>query len=167
VRRLLDEAKFVSFDINYRAALWSPDEARTFAESVLPQVRYLFLGQSEAKTVFQRNESPEAILEALAHIAPRATIALLQGHEGSTVLDGGRLWMPSVRHAVQMIDPIGAGDAYVAGFLWATLRGQNMQDAVNAAATVAALKCSMWGDIAVISERDVVDVLGGGPDVRR
>ena len=70
-------------------------------------------------------------------------------------------------HAVQVVDPIGAGDAYVAGFLWATLQGRSLQDTVDTAAAVAALKCSTWGDIALVSPRDVEDVLAGGPDVRR
>ena len=66
-----------------------------------------------------------------------------------------------------MIDPIGAGDAYAAGFLWAMLRGRDIQEAVNAGTAVAAIKCSTWGDIALVSPQDVADVLAGGPDVRR
>jgi 2-dehydro-3-deoxygluconokinase len=167
VRRLLDEAPAVSFDVNYRAALWSPDEARTFVESVLPRVHYFFLGQAEANTVFRQEGPPEATVEVLSRLAPKATITLLQGQDGCTVLDAGRIWRPGVRHTVQVVDPIGAGDAYVAGFLWATLRGRSTQQAVDVGATVGALKCSTWGDIALISERDVTDVLLGGADVRR
>src|SRR6267143_1891852 len=167
VERILAEAAAVSFDINYRAALWAPAEARAFAESVLPRAQYIFLGSGEAQTVFGLDGSAEDILDVLARRAPKATIALLQGAVGSTVLDGGRVWRPTIRHAVQMVDPIGAGDAYVAGYLWATLGGRGSQEAVNIAATVAALKCSTWGDVALISPRDVEDALGGGPDVRR
>src|SRR6185503_8674819 len=87
VRRLLDEAPAVSFDVNYRAALWSPDEARTFVESVLPRVHYFFLGQAEANTVFRQEGPPEATVEVLSRLAPKATITLLQGQDGCTVLD--------------------------------------------------------------------------------
>lgn len=167
VRRLLEEAKTVSFDLNYRATLWSPEEAHAFTESVLPNVRYFFLGQAEAQTVFRKNGSAEATVEMLANVAPKATIALLQGQDGCIVYDAGRLLKPSIRHSVHVVDPIGAGDAYVAGFLWATLRGRAIQDAVDAASTVAALKCSIWGDIALVTERDVAEALAGGPDVRR
>jgi 2-dehydro-3-deoxygluconokinase len=167
VRRLLEEAAVVSFDMNYRAALWSAEEARAFAESVLPHVRYFFVGQTEAQTVFRQHGPPEATLQNLTRLAPKATVALLQGHEGSTVLEAGRLWRPRVRHAVHVVDPIGAGDAYVAGYLWATLQGRGTQEAIDVAATVAALKCSTWGDIALITEHDVADALAGGPDVRR
>jgi 2-dehydro-3-deoxygluconokinase len=167
VARLVREAAAVSFDLNYRAALWSPAEARSFAETILPHVRYLFVGQGEARTVFGLAGSAEQTVDALARLAPKATVSVLQGEDGSTVLDGGRLWRPTRRHTVQLIDPVGAGDAFVAGFLWATLGGRPPQEAVDAGTVVAALKCSTWGDIALVSPQDVEDVVAGGPDVRR
>jgi 2-dehydro-3-deoxygluconokinase len=167
VERALAEATTVSFDINYRATLWSAAEARAFLEPVLARVRYLFIGQSEAQTLFGLAGPPEQTLDALARLAPKATISVQRGEEGSIVLDGGRLFRPTRRVAVQMVDPIGAGDAYAAGFLWATLSGRDLQEAIDAGTAVAAIKCSTWGDIALVSPRDVADVLAGGPDVRR
>ena len=167
VERALAEAASVSFDVNYRATLWSPAEARAFLEPVLARVRYLFIGQSEAQTLFGLGGAPEQVLGVLARLAPKATISLQRGEEGSTVLAGDRILRPTRRHVVQMVDPIGAGDAYAAGFLWATLRGSDLQEAVDAGTAVAAIKCSMWGDIALVSPRDVADILAGGPDVRR
>ena len=60
-----------------------------------------------------------------------------------------------------------AGDAYVAGFLWSMLSERPIQEAVDIADVVAGLKCSTWGDIAIIDRRDVEDALAGGPGVRR
>jgi 2-dehydro-3-deoxygluconokinase len=165
--RALREAQAVSFDVNYRATLWSPEEARAFVAGVLPAVRYLFLGQAEARTLFGLTGSPAHTVEALSRLAPGATVSLLRGEDGSLTLDRGRLWEPSARRPVTMVDPIGAGDAYVAGFLWAALGGQAPQAAVDAGSAVAALKCSTWGDIALIDPADVADLLGGGPEVRR
>jgi 2-dehydro-3-deoxygluconokinase len=167
VRRAVHEAAEVSFDLNYRAALWSPADARTFALSILPHVRYFFVGEREAATVFEESGPPEATLRKLSAAAPKATIALLRGADGSTVLHRGEIRQPKVHYQVKVIDPIGAGDAYVAGYLWAALRGRTEQETLDIAATVAALKCSTWGDIAVIRERDILDALAGGPDVRR
>jgi 2-dehydro-3-deoxygluconokinase len=133
----------------------------------LPRARYIFLGRREAVTVLKLDGTPDAILEELSRRAPRAVIALLEGAEGSAVLDGGRVWRPTINHTVDVVDPIGAGDAYVGGYLWATLRGKSPQEAVNIAATVAALKCSTWGDIALVTASEVEDTLAGGPDVRR
>ena len=167
VRRAIDEATVLSFDVNYRTALWTPADARRFIEPILPRARHLFMGEEEAATVFGLTGGPEATLEALARWAPEATIALLRGADGSLVRDGDRLYAPTRRPAVHVVDPIGAGDAYAAGFLWATLRKRATQEAVDTADVVAGLKCSTWGDIAVIGIRDVEDALAGGPGVRR
>jgi len=167
VERALREAAAVSFDLNYRSALWPPAEARAFAESVLPVARHVFMGEAEARTVFGLSGSVDTMVDALARRAPKATIALLQGQDGSTVLADGRLWRPSRTFTVQVVDPVGAGDAYVAGFLWATLNGRGPQEAVDAGAAVAALKCSTWGDVALVDAREVADLLAGGSDIRR
>ena len=166
-RRALGEAELVSFDVNYRAKLWKPDEARDLMLGVLPQVRYLFVGADEARTIFGLEGEAAAVLSGLTRLAPKATVTLMQGEAGSTVADRARLYRPAPRHTVQVVDPIGAGDAYVAGFLWAVLQKRPLQDAVDIAATVAALKCSLWGDIALINARDVDDALGGSLAVRR
>ena len=165
--RAVAEAGELSFDLNYRATLWSPADARAFTEGVLPRTRYLFIGAEEARVVFGLDGPPHAVLAALAARAPKATIALMQGADGCTVLDGGRLFRPRRRFDVQVVDPIGAGDAYVGGFLWATLRGRTLEDAIDVGQAVAALKCSIWGDIALVSPADVDDLLSGGPSVRR
>jgi len=49
----------------------------------------------------------------------------------------------------------------------ASLGGADLAETVDTATAVAALKCSVWGDIALISARDVEEVLAGGPRVRR
>jgi|ERR1051326_7515790 2-dehydro-3-deoxygluconokinase len=167
MERAIAEAGDLSFDVNYRATLWSPEDARTFAMQVLPRTRYLFIGAEEARTVFGLDGPADAVLGALAHFAPKAVIALMQGADGCTVLDGGRLLRPRRRYEVQVVDPIGAGDAYVGGFLWAVLRGRTVEDAIDAGQAVAALKCSIWGDIALVTPRDVDELLAGGPSVRR
>ena len=167
VRRAMREAPAFSFDVNYRASLWSPADARRFLDAVLPDVRYLFLGEAEARTVFNLTGTTEQTLEALARLAPRATVSLQLGEAGAAVLDGSRLYRPRHVPAVQVVDSIGAGDAYVAGFLWAVLQKRELQEAVDVGTAVGALKCSMWGDIALVTPRDVEEVLAGGPDVRR
>jgi 2-dehydro-3-deoxygluconokinase len=165
--RALVEASTLSFDLNYRAALWSPAEARAFALCVLPQARYVFAGLEEARMVFELEGPAERVIEALARYAEKATVSVLMGDEGSLTLDRGHLVRPQRRFRVDVVDPVGAGDAFVAGFLWASLRGRDIQETVETAAAVAALKCSTWGDIALVRPEDVEDVLAGGPGVRR
>src|SRR5262245_28871433 len=165
--RILHDAPAVSFDVNFRATLWSPAEARAWLSRAIPIVRYLFVGLDEARIVFEFDGEPESVIERLANLAPGATVTLLMGEAGSLTLDKGCLVRPSHLPSVQVVDPVGAGDAYVAGFLWSTIRGDDLSKTVDTATAVAALKCSTWGDIALINERDVEETLLSGHRVRR
>ncbi len=172
VRRAIAEADGagvpVSFDVNYRSRLWSPKEARDFLAEILPRVRYLFIGADDAATVFELEGSPERVLEGLQPLAPAATIALTLGEAGSAVLTAGRIHRPSRRYLVSVVDRVGAGDAFAAGFLWATLIGRDAQQAVDAATALAALKCTIWGDVPLVSRAELEELLAtDSTEIRR
>ena len=172
VRRAIDEAAAasvpVSFDVNYRSRLWSPKEARDFLGDVLPRVRYLFIGEDDAATVFELSGPPERMLAGLRRLAPVATIALTLGEAGSAVLAGDAVVRPSRRYTVSVVDRVGAGDAYAAGFLWATLIGRGAQQAVDAASALAALKCTIWGDVPLVTRTELEELLAtDSTEIRR
>jgi len=172
VRRAIDEAGAagvpVSFDVNYRSRLWSPAAAREFLALILPRLDYLFIGSGDARTVFELSGCPESVLGGLSRLAPKATIALTLGEAGSAVLGGGQVWRPRRRPVVTVVDLLGAGDAYAAGFLWARLCGRSLQDATDAAAALAALKCTIWGDVPVVTRAELDEVLASDDaEIRR
>jgi len=172
VRRAFREATAagvpVSFDVNYRARLWTPKQARDFLTEILPGARYLFVGADDAETIFDLSGAPETVLDGLRRLAPAATIAVTLGAAGSAVLSDGAVWRPARRYHVTMVDPVGAGDAYAAGFLWAVLRGRPAQEQVDTAAAVAALKCTIWGDVALVSVAEVEELLiSASTEIRR
>jgi 2-dehydro-3-deoxygluconokinase len=166
LRRALKEARLVSYDVNYRARLWAAGEARAFLDEVIPRAAFLFIGEDEAHALGFAGAA-EAILTALAARAPTAVIGVMRGADGSLVRIGEQRYTPARRPPVQVVDPIGAGDAFVAGFLWASLADRTPQECVDIADAVAALKCSTWGDIALVTPRDVDDALGGSLGVQR
>ncbi|PWU23664.1 MAG: sugar kinase [Candidatus Rokuibacteriota bacterium] len=172
LRRAVDEADRatvpVSFDVNYRSRLWSPAEAREFLIEILLRARYLFIGSDDAETVFGFAGAPASVLNELAKLAPRATIALTLGEAGSAVLVDGAVVRPSKLYHVSVVDRVGAGDAYAAGFLWATLEGRSPQDAVDAAAALAALKCTVWGDVPLVTRQELTELLASdSTEIRR
>ncbi|MGH7314983.1 MAG: sugar kinase [Candidatus Rokuibacteriota bacterium] len=172
VRRAIDEAGAagvpVSFDVNYRSRLWSPKEARDFLGEILPRLGYLFIGADDAATVFELEGPPEGVLDGLCRLAPSATIALTLGEAGSAVLTTQGVCRPSKRYSVSVVDRVGAGDAYAAGFLWATLIGRGAQQAVDAATALAALKCTIWGDVPVVSRAELEELLAtDSTEIRR
>ncbi len=172
IRRAVDEAARagvpVSFDVNYRSRLWSAKEARDFLGEVLPRVGYLFVGADDAATVFDLDGAPEHVLDGLRRLAPSATIALTLGEAGSAVLAGRQVHRPSKRYTVSVVDRVGAGDAYAAGFLWATLIGRGPQEAVDAATALAALKCTIWGDLPLVTRAELEELLAtDSTEIRR
>jgi len=173
LRRALDEAERarvpVSFDVNYRSRLWTPAEARAFLPEILPRLRYLFVGSDDAETVFNLVGQPDAVLKGLRAIAPAATIALTLGEAGSAILTGTtRIVRPSRLYTVSIVDRVGAGDAYAAGFLWASLTGRTTQEAVDAATALAALKCTVWGDMALATRAELEELLDSdSTEIRR
>ena len=172
LRRACDEAEgagvTISLDVNYRSRLWSAKEARTFLLEIFPRLHYLFIGADDAATVFDLAGSPEETLGALRALAPRATTALTLGEAGSAVRAGEVTVRPSKLYDVTVVDRLGAGDAYAAGFLWATLDGRPAQEAVDAATALAALKCTIWGDVPVVSRAELEELMAtDSTEIRR
>ena len=172
IRRACREAQEasvpISFDVNYRSRLWSAKEARDFLAEILPAVRYLFIGSDDAATVFELAGTPEAMLNGLRKIAPAATIALTLGEAGSAALAGSVVHRSSRLYTVTTVDRVGAGDAFAAGFLWRVLTGRSVQEAIDAATALAALKCTIWGDIALVRAVEVEELLASAStEIRR
>jgi len=172
IRRACREAQEagvpISFDVNYRSRLWSAKEARDFLADILPDVRYLFVGSDDAATVFELAGPPESVLSGLRKLAPAATIALTLGEAGSAALSGSTVHRPSRLYTVTTVDRVGAGDAFAAGFLWRVLTGRSVQEAIDAATALAALKCTIWGDIALVRAVEVEELLASAStEIRR
>lgn len=133
----------VSFDVNYRSRLWEPDTAREAVEKVLPHVDLLFVSAEEADALWGWPD--EAVgLRRLAEAGPRE-IVLKRGRHGAT------LWLDEERvdaepFSVREIDPIGAGDAFAAGYLAAALRGEGPRERLRTANALGALCVSTLGD---------------------
>lgn len=172
VERALAEAEaggaLVSFDVNYRAALWSPAEARAALEPLLPRADLLFVGAEDARRLFGFAGEPEEVAAGLRALAPKATVALTLGEQGSCLL-ADRPYRPSRRYPLETVaDRVGAGDAFAAGVLYGWLRGLGWQQAQDYGTALAALKCTMWGDIALIRPGEVEELLSGpDPRIRR
>jgi 2-dehydro-3-deoxygluconokinase len=132
----------LSFDVNYRSKLWGPEEARSFVEEILPDVGLLFVGDDEAREIWGRDD--EGLARELAASGPREVV-LKRGGEGSLALaDGRTVTQPAFR--VEEVDPVGAGDAFDAGYLAGHLWGFPPEERLRAANAMGALCVATLGD---------------------
>jgi 2-dehydro-3-deoxygluconokinase len=158
----------LSLDVNYRTALWTPEAARDYLEPVLRRAGLLFVGIEDARRLFRLTGEPEAVAAGLRALAPEAVVALTLGDQGSVVLTD-RPHRPTRLYSLDVVaDRVGAGDAFAAGFLHGWLTTGDGQRAQDLGTALAALKCTMWGDIAVIRPGEVEELLAQpDPRIRR
>jgi 2-dehydro-3-deoxygluconokinase len=170
--RALDEARrggvLVSLDVNYRAALWTHETARAYLEPVLKHVGLLFVGLEDARRIFGVSGEPERAAAELRAFAPDAVVALTLGDQGSVVLAEAPT-RPTRLYPLDVVaDRVGAGDAFAAGFLHGWLTTADARRAQDLGTALAALKCTMWGDIAVIRKGELEELLAQpDPRIRR
>ena len=132
----------VSFDVNYRSKLWGTKQAREFVEEILPDVYLLLAGDEEARALWGRDD--EALVLELAGLGPEEVV-LKTGSSGSLALvDGEILEHPAFR--VSEVDPVGAGDAFAAGYLAGHLRGLPAEERLRVANAMGALSVATLGD---------------------
>lgn len=108
----------ISFDLNWRPALWSDRDPRVLRE-LADMADVVLAGSDEAELVWGTGD-PSRLRKLLP--GP-ASLVVKQGAEGATLLEGGSSYFePALKVAV--VEPVGAGDAFAAGFLAATLQGR-------------------------------------------
>jgi 2-dehydro-3-deoxygluconokinase len=140
----------VSFDVNYRSKLWSPEEARAFTEELLPRVDLFFAGDEEARALWGRDD--EEFLRELAEMAPQEVV-LKNGKEGSVAVVGGEV-LEQPAFTVLEVDSIGAGDAFDAGYLAGHLWGLGAEERLRVANAMGALSVATLGDYEGLPDRE-------------
>ena len=105
----------VSMDVNYRDALWSPAEAMEACDRMRQLATLFKVGHDEAETIWGRGLSAEDYAQYFFGGNTRLTV-ITTGDSGAVAYDGEQVVAHS-GFAVDVVDPVGAGDAFVAGFL--------------------------------------------------
>ena len=116
----------VSMDVNYRDALWTPDEARAVCDRMRELATLFKVGHDEAETIWG------GVMTASEHarrfVSGNTRLAIVTtGDSGAVAFDGDQI----VEHSgftVEVIDPVGAGDAFVAGALAGIFQQGSMLD---------------------------------------
>lgn len=117
--RAAHERVKVSFDVNYRATLWLAAVAAPVLLEFARQADIVFVGLDEAQLLWPGLESA-ADVRALTAGAGRLVVK--DGAVGATEFDGPLVnFVPAA--VVDVVESVGAGDAFAAGYLSAMLDG--------------------------------------------
>ncbi|MFF1542946.1 sugar kinase [Streptomyces sp. NPDC058291] len=149
----------VSFDVNHRPRLWTDGNSPHVLLDLARGADLVFVGDDEAADVWGL-DGPDAVRAALP--GPEVLV-VKQGERGATVFDRERvLHVPAPR--VDVVAAVGAGDAFAAGFLSATLRGLPLRDRLRHGHLMAAAALTVPGDLATPPSRDHADRLAALDD---
>ena len=105
----------VTFDVNYRPPIWDPADARPVFDEMLPYSSVFKVGHDEAETVWGWGLSAEEYARRFQRINGRLVIVTRDAN-GAIAYDGANL-VEHPGYSIDFVDPVGAGDAFIAGFL--------------------------------------------------
>jgi 2-dehydro-3-deoxygluconokinase len=127
-----------SLDVNYRNKLWTRPEASATLTPLLADVDVLFASGDELALVF-----PGGVV-SVADGMP-GEVVVTHGAKGAEAWDGSaHLERPAAQ--VHAVDVVGAGDAFVAGYLSARLDGFDLAARLERGTAVAAVAVGTQGD---------------------
>lgn len=133
----------VSLDVNYRAALWDRPSAGAALRELLAAVDIVFASVDEARLMVA-GDTPRQLAERLADAGPSQAVIKL-GEAGShALIDGVAYDTPALQ--VGVADPVGAGDAFVAGYLADLVAGRPSAERLATATAAAAFTVATAGD---------------------
>lgn len=169
VQSAIDCAKsagtLVSFDLNYRSALWPKDAAAAVFEALVRQADVVFAGDDEAAIVVGEASDPLELAHRLAALGP-AQVVIKLGAQGCVALvDGDEHQQDAI--PVRAVDTVGAGDAFVGGYLADLLEGQPVRERLLTAVRTGAYACLVSGDWEGMPRRSELGLLGAAEPVSR
>ena len=156
----------ISFDVNYRAALWDEETAKATIESILPYIDILFISEETSRRMFGMTGDLREIHRAFAGkydnleiiASTKRTIISPQKHSFTSLVYDCREdvhFEEAPYENIDVVDRIGSGDAYVAGALYALISHGSIEAAVKYGNAMAAVKNTIPGDMTVCDLQDI------------
>lgn len=143
----------ISFDVNFRSKLWSPQEAGEFIIPLVQGIDLFFCGRGDAKNLLGLSGDAEEMVRRLAEMTRAKVVVLTLADEGVMAWDGKEILHEPAK-PVTIIDRPGAGDGLAAGVIHGWLDG-DLRRGLQTGVALAALSLSQYGDMIVTTPEEV------------
>lgn len=152
-----EQSTLVSYDPNYRAALWPLERARAIVSRSIELCDIALPNIEEGRLLTGLTHAPD-VLEWFSARGPK-TVVLKMGHEGALLWDQGDV-QEIAPYPVEPVDSTGAGDAFNGAFLARVLQGESALMAARYAAIAGAMTTQGPGAVGPIpTSSDVLAAL--------
>ncbi|MCY3894637.1 MAG: sugar kinase [Acidimicrobiaceae bacterium] len=148
-------APCLSFDINWRPAIWDGGDPSTALREAANQCDIVFVGLDEARDLWGATSTAE--IRAL--LPDPGTLVVKDAANGAHVdLASRKLFVPALRGPV--VEPVGAGDAFAAGFLFGILRhGRDIEACLRLGHITAMSALAQPSDVGPVANSRTMQVL--------
>ncbi len=159
----------VSYDLNYRARLWTEEEARKCQEPLMEHVDVLLSTEEDTRKVLGiTGKDYREVAGKLADrfkfevvcITLREDVSVLRNRWTAIAYSAGKIYDDRT-YDVEIVDRVGAGDSYTAGFIYGYLTG-DVEKGVKYGNAFSALKHSIPSDTNWATLAEVENLLKGG-----
>ena len=160
----------ISFDVNFRANLWTGEEAREVITPLLPEIDYFFCSEDTARLTFHKEGDLHTIMKSFAEEYPMSIVASTHRivHSptlhtfGSVIYEKAtdRFYEEEPYRNIEVIDRLGSGDAYLSGALYGLLSEQgNCQRALEFGNAASAVKNTFFGDLPTSNRAELEHII--------
>ncbi|MDR3077835.1 MAG: sugar kinase [Planctomycetota bacterium] len=156
----------ISFDPNIRKRLWRDRDYAPLIGELTLRSHLVMLGLDEAEAIFGEGE-PERVFDRLFGKGRAERAAIKDGANGAWVADASGYWkIPPI--PCRCLEPIGAGDAFNAGFLAGCLEGRDVESCGRMGNIAGGLATQVVGDVEGYPSRETMLArLEGGSEIFR
>ncbi|HLW79351.1 MAG TPA: PfkB family carbohydrate kinase, partial [Terriglobia bacterium] len=176
----------VSYDLNYRGKLWPPDQAQAVQEPLMQYVDVLITTEEDSGVVFKikaksdemepghggfTEVSAESYKDVAVRLAEKfhfqaVAITLRENplvwrNTWTAIAYAGGKFYQDVKYDLEIVDRIGGGDSFSAGFIYGALVKKSYEAAVRYGNAFSALKHSNPGDFNWSTLAEVESLLKG------
>ncbi len=149
----------VSFDVNFRAKLWSPNRAARALTPLMAQGDVLICSRDDAAKVFGLGGDPVAQAKGLRERFGCPQVVVTAGADGAAGCREGWCGCVPAVPVPRTVERLGSGDAFAAGLLVGFLEDRDLEANLRLGTATAALKRTVPGDMLVGTRAEVEALL--------
>ncbi len=171
IKKFKAAGALISFDVNFRANLWSEADAKKYIERILPYVDILFISEETSRRTFGKSGDLEEILKSFAGeynigvlaSTERKIISPKKHTFGSTIYNAkeDKFYREEPYENIEVVDRIGSGDAYVSGALFGLLAYGDCKKALEYGNAACAVKNTVLGDLPSTDKKEIDKIIEG------
>lgn len=173
-----------SYDLNYRSTLWSKEDARAAAETLMPYIDVILGNEEDFDTMLgikadntdenfssidpqSYRKVAEKVMEKYPHVRAVGTslrevkTALLNNWQGCMMTKNG-FFVSRKYENIEINDRVGGGDSFASGMIWSMLEGRDEQNTIDFATAYSALCHTIRNDWNLVTREEAEALAGGG-----